>query len=200
MVCRFISSLCMITAIQIANAQEEQVVTGPGPAFFFKNGIGVEAQGYLTGVIAAIKYEHGFARSNHAVNVRVGYNLVRHRDLGVQDDERGGGAGLSLGYRYYFYRDSGLYRGFFLGAKTDLWFNKIHWKNSSGTLQETSGTTRIGVFQPTAEAGYCWTVRKSFNITPYLALGAEINVKTKGEAVGQGAIFLAGLSVGYRFK
>jgi hypothetical protein len=32
----------------------------------------------------------------------VGYNLLDHKDFGVQESEKGGGFGFTLGYRYYF--------------------------------------------------------------------------------------------------
>jgi hypothetical protein len=32
----------------------------------------------------------------------VGCNLLNHKDFGVQESEKGGGFGFTLGYRYYF--------------------------------------------------------------------------------------------------
>jgi len=55
--------------------------------------IGGDAQGYMTGAIVALRYEHAI-KKRHAINARAGYNIVRHRDLGVQDDERGGSGGF----------------------------------------------------------------------------------------------------------
>jgi len=159
--------------------------------------IGIDVQGYPTGAIVTLRYEHAI-KERHAVNVRAGYNIIRHRNLGVQDDERGGGGGFSLGYRFYLKEQQ---HGFFFGAKSDVWFNEIQWKSSPNNADERSGITNIIVLQPTAEAGYCWAVANNqLGIAPYIALGSEINVMTKGEEVGQGAIFLVGLNVHYRFS
>jgi hypothetical protein len=150
---------------------------------------------YPTGMLPGFRIEKGFG-TRHALSIRAGYNVVRHGGAGKHDDERGGGAGFTLGYKRYF---SDGFRGWFAGVKNDLWFNEIDWKDNIGQPGETAGTTRITVVQPTAEAGFLFEFGRTWVFAPTLAFGFEINVKTKGEPTGEGTIFLAGVLVGKRF-
>ena len=89
---------------------------------------------------------------------------------------------------------------FFLGARTDLWFNKIDWKQDPNLITEVKGRTDITVFQPTVEAGYVVNLKKEgWSFVPSIAFGAEINIKTKGEPVGEGAVLLLGFTFRKRF-
>ena len=84
-----------------------------------------------------------------------------------------------------------------IGARTDLWFLDIDWSDAGGTRV---GMTEVTVLQPTARAGYAWLLsgdRLRLNAT--LALGAEINIQTRGEDVGEGVILLGGFGLSYRF-
>jgi len=149
---------------------------------------GLEIQGYPTGIIAGITTDYELSNQllGHA---RAGYNLVRHRDLGVHEDERGGGFGGTLGLRYYF---SQLYDEWFLEARSDLWFNKITWKDRISQINQTTGKTDVTVLQPTLMGGYTFELG-SLSICPTLAFGYEINIKTKGSDVGEGPIILLGV-------
>ncbi|TNE58008.1 MAG: DUF3575 domain-containing protein, partial [Bacteroidetes bacterium] len=154
-------------------------------------------QAYPTGLIPGAHAEYLF-QQHHCLQTRAGYNLVRHRDLGVQDDERGDGWGGTLGYRYYF-REG--WSGWFLGARNDIWRNRIDWldKDDNGTTID-NGTSKIIVVQPTAEAGYRFLLGDSgWFISPSAAYGIEINVQTNGKDVGEGTIMLIGISAGKRF-
>ena len=158
--------------------------------------IGLEVQAYPTGVIPGIHLEWGLSDKD-GLQARLGYNVVRHRDLGVHGDEKGGGFGFTLGYRRYF-KDNR--NGFFLGARSDFWFNKMDWKDNVNQSNEVTGQSDIIVFQPTAEAGYVFNIGDSGVIfVPSIAFGAEINVKTDGAEVGEGAILLLGFTFGKRF-
>ncbi len=157
--------------------------------------VGLEVQAYPTGVIPGIHLEWGVGSKN-GVLARIGYNIVRHRDLGVHEDERGGGFGFSLGYRRYFKENR---NGFFLGARTDLWFNDVAWRDDIDLPTEISGDTEVTVLQPTAEAGYVLNLNKGWIFVPSIAFGAEININTEGAPVGEGAIVLLGFTFGKRF-
>jgi len=158
--------------------------------------VGLEIQAYPTGIIPGLHFEYGLSDKDGLLG-RVGYNIVNHRGLGVQDDEKGGGFGFSLGYRRYFKTDR---QGFFLGARADLWFNKIDWKENPNLPTEVRGKTDITVFQPTAEAGYVVNLKKEgWSFVPSIAFGAEINVKTEGAPVGEGAVLLLGFTFRKRF-
>ena len=50
--------------------------------------IGIEIQAYPTGLIPGIRAEWGWGEQQ-SVHLRLGYNIVRHRDLGEHEDERG---------------------------------------------------------------------------------------------------------------
>ena len=77
-----------------------------------------------------------------------------------------------------------------------MWFLQIDWRDDVGNR---SGTTDITVLQPTAQGGYRWLFGDNLTFAATAALGAEINIRTDGEAVGEGAILLIGLELGYRF-
>jgi len=151
---------------------------------------GIEIQQYPTGFLFGVRGEVGL-KAHHAIDFRLGYNSLDHRDLGVQENEEGGGFGGTIGYRYYFQPE---HHKFFLGARTDLWFNSVDWINST-----EFGNTKITVLQPTAILGYLFLLNEKFVLTPTAALGAEINIKTEGAEVGQGAILLWGINLAYRF-
>lgn len=157
--------------------------------------IGIEIQQYPTGFLFGARSEIGLA-SHHAIDIRIGYNLLDHQDFGVHEDEEGGGFGFTLGYRYYFKPEN---KKWFLGARTDLWFNEVDWKDNIGAPNELIGTTDVTVLQPTAILGYRFLIQENWVITPTLAFGAEINIKTEGADVGEGAIFLWGFNAGYQF-
>jgi len=158
--------------------------------------VGLEVQIYPTGIIPGLHFEYGLSEKDGLLG-RVGYNAVDHRDLGVQDDETGGGFGFSLGYRRYFKADR---QGFFLGARTDLWFNRIDWRENPDLPIEVSGVTDVTVLQPTAEAGYVFNLKKEgWSFIPSIAFGAEINIQTAGRPVGEGAIVLVGFNFRRRF-
>ncbi len=157
--------------------------------------VGVELQAYPTGIILGVRAD--FSVSEHiALNGRLGYNLARRRDLGEHDDERGGGFGGSFGSRYFFKQD---FQGFFIGVRVDLWAMEIDWTTTVSD-PETTGVTNITVLQPLIAGGYAFVLPSgNWVITPKISLGYEINLKTKGEAVGEGAISLIGVSVCRRF-
>lgn len=155
---------------------------------------GLEFQAYPTGLIPGIRLERVFA-AKKAVHLRLGYQLIDHRDQGKHDDETGTGYGFTLGYKQYL--KEGL-EGLHLGVRNDLWFNEIDWKQDVDGVT-TQGTSNITVVQPTAEAGYSWQLGSDWLFTTSLAFGFEVNVHTKGEATGEGAILLVGLQLGRRF-
>lgn len=152
--------------------------------------VGGEFQWYSDGYITGLHLAYNFP-IHHAIQLRIGYNKANHEDRGKHDNEEGGGPGFSLGYRYYF-----LVRphGFFLGARSDLWHMNIDWKQGTA-----AGTSKIWVVQPTLEIGYMFLINDEFFISPSVSNGAEINVKTEGQPVGQGFITLVGISTGWKF-
>ncbi|MEZ5038940.1 MAG: DUF3575 domain-containing protein [Saprospiraceae bacterium] len=156
---------------------------------------GIEFQAYPTGLIPGLRLEKGFAEQ-HAVHLRLGYNWLRHQGYGVHEDERGGGLGFTLGYKYYFKEG---FERWFLGVKNDIWWNEVDWKDQLGTANEISGTSNITVVQPTLEAGFTLMAGENWTFSPSLAFGYEVNVKTKGAPTGEGPIVLLGFTFGKRW-
>ncbi len=91
--------------------------------------VGVEIQAYPTGIIPGLRLEKGFAEK-HAIHIRAGYNWIRHRDLGVHEDERGDGYGFTLGYKRYFSND---FQGWFLVIRNDICINILYCKDNIDT-------------------------------------------------------------------
>ena len=149
---------------------------------------GPEFQAYPTGLIPGIRIEKNYGR--YVALLRLGYNWVRHGGAGLHDDERGGGPGFSLGCKRYFGPKT---TGWSAAVKSDLWFNKIDWKDLPGQPGERAGQTRIIVFQPVVEAGYTVSVSRSLYFSPTVSFGYEINIKTSGEPTGEGPILLVGV-------
>jgi len=157
--------------------------------------LGFEFQAYPTGLIPGLRLETGFA-DQHALHLRVGYNVFDHQDYGVQDDETGDGYGFTFGYKYYF--KPGFER-WFLGIKNDIWWNAVSWKDIVNGNIVLSGKTNITVVQPTFEAGFAMKVGSDWFFSPSLAFGYEVNVQTKGLPTGEGPIILLGFTFGRRW-
>lgn len=181
-------------------------VIGTPPSAIAQNAsnVGIELQAYPAGFILGVRGGIDLG-SRQELNLRLGWNIARRGDFGEHDNERGGGAGFGLGYRYYL-KDK--LSGLFLGARTDLWLMDIDWTDRRPicpivppcTETDVKGSTDITVFQPTLEAGYnLLNSRSGWLLAPTVSFGYEINVRTEGEEVGEGAILLGGVNLGYRF-
>jgi len=180
----------------ISFAQEEKI-----KAFSVVDS-GIEFQIYPTGYLTGFRLETNLS-NKEALNFRLGMNVFNHKDLpkraGINDhiSETGSGYGFSLGYRRYFRQTV---KNFFLGVRTDLWFNKVTWKKET-IITKNEGVTNIVVLQPTIETGWLFELGKNKNVTlsPNMAFGYEWNIYKDNEQTGNGFIILGGLSLGYRF-
>ena len=152
--------------------------------------IGLEVQVYPTGIIPGLRIER-FLSEKSSWNVRLAYQFINHRDLGVQENEKGSGFGGSIAYRRFFNTNQ---KGFSLAFRSDIWLNTIDW-----TTGNDSGTTTLTILQPTLMGEYVFQVSPSIYITPSLCFGWEWNVVTDGEPTGEGAILLVGCNFGFRF-
>ncbi len=153
-------------------------------------GLGFEAQVYPSGGIFTAR---GAIRlsDNDMLLGYVGYNLAERGSNGKHANEEGGGPGVGAAWRHYF----GDYRsGWHLGIRTDVWFLGIDW-----TDPNDSGRTDIVILQPTAQGGYTFLMGGDWVIDVGASIGAEVNVSTDGDEVGEGAIVLLGLGTEYRF-
>lgn len=157
--------------------------------------VGFELQVYPTGVIPGILFETEIDEQS-TFHLRLGAQTIRHQDFGVHDDERGDGVGISLGYRRYL--NPG-YQGLAWSLRSDLWFNTLDWTDNPGTADELTGTSDVLVLQPTLELSWLYLATRNLFISPAVAAGFEINVETEGEDVGEGFIYLLGITIGTRF-
>ena len=157
--------------------------------------LGAEVQGYAAGVITTLDAVYTLQKHD-ALTLRVGYNSTDRQDFGRHQEEEGGGPGLGLGYRYYFGPD---HDGWLLGARLDVWWLEIDWKDNVGLPTERSGRTDVTVLQPTIEGGYAWRFGRNWKLDLAVSFGAEINVDRSGEDVGEGGIVLGGVTLAYGF-
>ncbi|PCJ66017.1 MAG: hypothetical protein COA58_08045 [Bacteroidetes bacterium] len=148
--------------------------------------VGPEYNYYPAGHVIGVQAEFSPHDNHHSFNVRLAYNRTIRWDFsGLNDDERGGGPGGSLGYRYYLTPEC---RGLYLGLRTDIWFMKVNWQDSSEVIQE--GSTEIDVVQPTFELGYLFHFKNGWELGTAFTNGVELNVKMDGKPVGEGWITL----------
>lgn len=147
--------------------------------------LGAEVRAYPAGVIPGLYAEKPLS-AHGVLTFGLGANLTERDDFGEHDDEEGDGFGLGAGYRHYF--GERLDR-WFLGGRVDLWSLSIDWTDPGA-----SGTSDVLVLQPTVEGGYGFRIGERSRLNLFAAGGAEINVDTDGEDVGEGAIGIVGMS------
>ena len=151
--------------------------------------IGAQFQWYPSGTITSLHAAFN-SKMHHSVLVQFGYNKSNRKDKGEKEIETGSGWGGALGYRYYF---KPFPHKLFIGAKADIYKMEINW--ADGIL---TGQSRTWTVQPVLEIGYTLVINDQGFITPFIANGAQINVKTEGDKVGQGFVTLVGISAGFR--
>ena len=148
--------------------------------------VGIEVQGYPAGIMPGVCMDIG--KWEHAtISTRVGFDIVcRQGYSGLNDDERGWGPGVALGYRYH---SGNSFSGFYAVVRADMWWLTIAWQDRSN--RPNQGSTDVLVLIPTLEIGYLLPIKQ----TPYkigfgIAQGREINLISLGKDVGQGYITL----------
>ena len=157
--------------------------------------LALEVQGYPAGVITTVA-GHVPLSAHEVLSLRAGYNATDRRDFGEHDDEDGGGPGLGAGYRRYFGERR---TGWLLGGRVDLWFLEIDWEDDADPGPADRGSSDVVVLQPTLEGGYAFRLGERARLDLTLALGAEVNVDTDGEDVGEGGILLGGVGLAWGF-
>lgn len=154
---------------------------------------GVEFQAYPTGLIPGIRFEKSFTKRD-LFTARLGFQIIDHGSFGEHDNEKGYGWGGTVGYKHYFGK---YFRGVNLGVRTDVWRNSIDWETLvDGRIKK--GNSSIRVVQPTIELGWAFLLGEKMVVTPAVAFGFEINVRTVGEKTGEGPVVLAGVTAVYR--
>ena len=156
--------------------------------------VGLDIQVYPSGFIAAgnATFE---VHDNWIAALYAGYNIAERQDFGEHDDESGGGPGFGGMVRYFF---ETIDAGWFSGARFDVWFLEIDWEDNRNGKRE-AGSSDITVLQPTMQVGYAWLIKEYLSLETHASLGAEVNVSTDGEEVGEGAIILLGMTLHKKF-
>ena len=154
------------------------------------DGWGVELQAYPTGIVPGVRYEWLMGETD-ILFIRGAYNFTERSDFGEHEDESGGGPGIGIGWRHW--KDERA-NGWHYGARLDVWDMEIDWEDDAPSRE---GETDIIVIQPYLELGYSWPGQGGSRIDITAGAGAEINVDTDGEDVGEGFIALIGISFSY---
>lgn len=132
------------------------------------------------------------AGSRDELGAHLSYNRAERGDAGEHDHESGDGFGVGVDAKRFL---SSSRTGWFYGARAELFQLDIGWRDDTGRR----GHSDITVLQPTARVGYRFAAASQpFDIELAAGLGAEINLATDGEAVGEGAIALIGLAIRLR--
>lgn len=146
-----------------------------------------EARAYPAGGIFSIGALLPYGPQNE-LGISALYNVAERGDAGQHDDESGEGFGLGIEARRFH---ASAHKGWFYGVRGELFQLGIDWRDPG-----RRGSSDITVLQPTARLGYRWTLPgRQLSLELAGGLGAEINLATDGEAVGEGAIGLLGLAI-----
>ncbi|MDO9451328.1 MAG: hypothetical protein Q7J29_00550 [Stagnimonas sp.] len=148
----------------------------------------VELRAYPAGGIASAGVL--FPRGSHLeLGISALYNRAERGDAGKHDDESGDGVGIGIEARRY-HRSART--GWFHGARAEMFRLDIDWRDAGNRR----GNSEITVLQPTARIGYRFApIRPGASLELAAGLGAEINLETDGEKVGEGAIGLVGVAL-----
>ncbi len=150
--------------------------------------LGIETRVYPAGLIPGARLDVPLGALG-SFTASVGYNLTNRRSWGEHEHESGSGPGVGVGVSRSF-RPERL--GWQVGARIDAWTLEIGWRDPG----DRSGHTRVLVLQPAGRVAYLWQLRHSpLRVEASANLGAELNLHTRGEAVGHGAIFLLGIGL-----
>ena len=146
-----------------------------------------EVRGYPAGGIfsAGLLFDAG---NQYEWGVSALYNRAERGNNGKHDNESGDGFGGGIEARRFHNVSRS---GWFYGVRAELFQLDIDWRDPG-----RSGSTDIVVLQPTARLGYrFFRSGAPFSVELAGGLGAEINLDTKGEKVGEGAIGLFGIAI-----
>lgn len=172
-------------------------------SLFAQSSFSIETDAYPAGIIPGIRFDYDLGTNSYLTS-RIGYNFTDRKDYGENDNEEGGGLGFGLGYL----RSNFLTENLAVHVRTDLWFMDIDWQQKGLIICDpfscpnavATGTTEITVLQPTIGIEYHLPLASKLFLSPSLSFGYEINIRTEGREVGEGAILFGGISFGYLFK
>lgn len=128
-------------------------------------------------------------------NFRLSYNLLNNKkENNINAEEKGGGFGVALGYRYFLDKREGL----FVGARADFRKMTIDWTAAVPLTSPTIGVSEVSIFQPSVEVGYLFKINKHWTVAPALSSGFNLNMITKGEKVDSGFVAQIGVNAAYK--
>jgi hypothetical protein len=152
---------------------------------------GIEIQGHLSGVQYTLQFGPVIFQEDE-FQLYGGYSHADRPGRVPHATEKGKGWGAGLGWKHWW-QDSG--GGFFVGARAEIWRMRLDWKDSTRGL---TGVSQVTVLQPLASAGYRFLWNKSLFSDIGLSAGREYNSATHGEAVAEGFLLRAGISLGWK--
>lgn len=152
--------------------------------------IGAEFQWYKDGKFIGLHFATN-AKLHHSIHATIGYYVAGDPTAGFYYNQNKGGPGLGLGYRYYINLRP---HAFFIGAKADLFTNKIML-----TTQTPEGPYTSKIFIPSLETGYMFLINDMFFFTPTIGVGYKTNLESKLSLDEKKAVGLLGISLGAKF-
>jgi hypothetical protein len=156
--------------------------------------LGAEIQAYAAGASLGARADLYLGKHVNW-NFRLSYHFLnRQRESDINIEEKGGGFGAALGYRYFLDKREGI----FFGGRADFRKMNIDWVAESPFSILTYGTTEVSILQPTVEVGYQFKINKHWTIAPAISSGFNLNLITNGERVTGG--FIAHIGVNAAFK
>lgn len=152
--------------------------------------IGAEFQYYKDGKFIGLHLATN-AKLHHSFNATIGYYMAGDPTASFYYNQNTGGLGFGLGYRYYVNLRP---HGFFIGAKADLFTNKIMLNT-----QTSEGPYTSSILIPSLQTGYMILINDIFFITPTVSVGYKTNLQDKMSADEKKAVALLGISCGFKF-
>jgi hypothetical protein len=146
--------------------------------------VGIEFLNYKDGSFIGLHF--GFnAKLHHSFHSSVGYYFAGNETPASYSNKSNGGVGINLGYRYYVKPRPD---GFFVGAKANLFTNKIIPVGPYTSMN----------FIPAVQTGYMLLINDMFFITPSIEVGIKTNLQQKISTDKSKSAFLAGISCGFK--
>ena len=152
--------------------------------------VGAEFQWYKDGKFIGLHLAAN-AKLHHSFHVMLGYYIAGDPTATFYDNQNKGGLGAGLGYRYYTNLRP---HGFFVGAKANLFSNKVILDTPTPEGPYTSM-----IFIPSLQTGYMLLINDMLFITPSVEAGMKTNLQSKLSAEANKAVALLGISIGAKF-
>ena len=152
--------------------------------------VGAEFQWYKDGKFIGLHLAAN-AKLHHSFHMMLGYYMAGDPAGTFYDNQNKGGPGAGLGYRYYTNLRP---HGFFIGAKANLFTNKVmpHPPTAEGPYTSM-------IFIPSLQTGYMLLINDMFFITPSVEAGMKTNLQGKLSAEENKAVALLSISIGAKF-